>query len=158
MVHMKHGISYKNFTDAIVLIGAIIAVVSILLAFLAFKEPKTIEDPKTGEDIKINSVWEDPTTKEYITLAVTFAITALIGFALRRWYIIPVAASVASLIVSMMVYANKIIEYIPTGFVFIALIGLAGNIIFAVLMFREEKEKSMETAGAKKKAKIAAKK
>lgn len=154
---MKHGIAYKNFTDAIILIGAIIAIVSILLAFLSFKEPKMIEDPKTGEDIKINSVWEDPTTKEYITLAVTFTITALFSFAIRRWYLVPVAASVASLIVSMTVFANGVIEYIPFGFVVLALIGLAGNSIYAVLMFREEKEQAKEAINEKRRGKRAAK-
>ena len=154
---MKYGIAYKNLTDAIVLIAAFIAIFCIVFAVLAFEAPQTVEDKETGEKITIDSAFEDPAVKVYIELAITFAINAMIGFMVRKWFLIPIAASVVSIVISMTIFLDGTIEKVAYAFVVLGIIGLAGNIIYAVLSIEEQKEEFKQMLKEKREAKHATK-
>lgn len=154
---MKHGIAYKNLTDAIVLVAAFIAIFCILFAVLAFEAPQTVENKDTGEKITINSAFEDPEVKVYIELAITFAITAIIGFFVRKWFLIPIVASAVSIVISMTIFLDGTIEKLAYAFVVLGIIGLAGNIIYAVISLDEQKEEFKKMIKEKREAKHAAK-
>ena len=57
---MKYGTAYKNLTDSIVLIGAIIALICVLLSVVSFDKPYTVTDPATREDVEVTAPLEDP--------------------------------------------------------------------------------------------------
>lgn len=136
---MKYGTAYKNLTDAIVLIAAFMAIISILLAGLAFEGPKTIEDEETGEKITIETAFEDPEVKVYMELGIVFIVTAILGFMVRHWILVPIAASVVSIIISMDVFLEGTIDKVAYAYVLLGIIGLVGNILYAVITYREKK-------------------
>ena len=143
---MKYGTAYKNLTDAIVLVAAFVAIICIVLAGLAFDGPTTVEDKKTGEKISIESVMDDPEVKAYTLLGVVFIVTAMLGFMVRQWYVIPIVASAVSVFVSMKVFLDGTLEKVAYAFVLLGLIGLVGNILYAVVTTKEKKEKISESA------------
>ena len=148
---MKYGTAYKNLTDAFLLIGAIVAIISILLAVVSFEKPEMkVEDKVTGEQITIKSPFENPEVKTYIKLGIVFAIAAILGFAVRKWFLVPMAASIVSIVISMNIFLEGSIEKIAYGFVLFGVIGLAGNIIHAVIVVREHREAKQEKLSAKK--------
>ena len=149
---MKYGTAYKNLTDAILLVAAVLAIISILLAVVSFEKPEmTVEDKATGEQITIKSPFENPEVKVYIKLAIVFLATALMGFLVRKWFLLPIAASVVSIIISMDVFLDGSIEKLAYGFVLFGVVGLAGNIIHAVVVVRENKEAIKEKLASKNK-------
>ena len=147
---MKYGTAYKNLTDAFVVIGAVIAIICILLSVLAFEGPgMTVENKATGEKITINSAFEDPTVKTYIRLMIVFVVTAVLGFVFRRWFWIPLAASATSIVVSMQVFLEGSIEEVAYAFVLFGIIGLVGNILCGVITIREKRELAAENENTK---------
>ena len=141
---MKYGAAYKNFTDALILIAAILAIACIVLAVLSFEGPTTVEDPKTGEKISIDSAFKDPEVKTYMFLGSVYFITAMLGFMIRKWYMIPLVASASAIIVAMKVFTDGTIGKMAFAFVVLGVFGMAGNIINAVIFEQEKKEKERE--------------
>ena len=152
---MKHGIAYKNLTDAIALVAVFMAVASILLAVLAFDGPTTVKDEITGEEIYIESVFDDPAVKENIKMAAIFIVVAAFGFWVRKWFLLPIVVSVVAIVLSMNSFMEGTLEKVAFAYVVFAIIGLAGNIIYAVLAFEEAKEEAKLKREAAKKEKNA---
>lgn len=147
---MKYGTAYKNLTDALLLVAAFVAIVCIVLAVLAFEGPTTVEDPKTGEKISIESAFEDPTVKVYMLLGAIFFITAMLGFLLRQWFMVPLIASAAAIVVSMKIFMDGTIEQVAYAFVVLGIFGFAGNLIHGVITEQEKKEAEAEQKELKK--------
>ena len=141
---MKQGMAHKNLTDAILVIAAVIALVSVVVGVLFFESPTTITDPKTGEDVEIESPLEDPAVQINLKLFVTFTLAAAISFTARKWVLICIASSVASLVMAFNCFLDGTLEYMGYTYVVLAVIGLAGNIIHAVFVNEETKEQFKE--------------
>ena len=145
---MKYGTAYKNFTDALVLIAAFLAIICIVMAVLSFEGPTTVEDPKTGEKISIDSAFKDPEVKTYMLLGSVYFITAMLGFAIRKkWYMIPLVASASAIVVAMKVFTDGTIGKVAYAFVVLGIFGMAGNIITAVIFEQEKKEMAQKAEG-----------
>lgn len=153
---MKNGIAYKNLTDSIVLIGAIIALICVLLSVVSFDKPYTVTDPETRQDIDVTEPLEDPYNITYLKLFVTFAITAMIGFLSRKMSVIPLIASICSILISLAYFREGAVEDYGFLYVLIGVVGLAGNIIYTVLMAEEIKAEFKRIIKVKRMERLAA--
>ena len=136
---MKNGIAYKNLTDSIVLIGAIIALICVLLSVVSFEKAYTVTDPETREDVEVTEPLDDPYNITYLKLFITFTITAMIGFVSRKMFLIPLLASICNILIALGYFRSGEIYDYGFLYVLIGVVGLAGNIIHAVRMSEEVK-------------------
>lgn len=140
MKQMNQGMAHKNLTDAVLVIAAVISLVSIIVGVLFFEGPMTIVDPNTGEDVEIDSPFDDPAVKINLKLCVTFILAAVISLAARKWFLVCLAASAGALIMSFACFLDGTLEYMGYTYVVFAVIGLAGNIIHAVFVYGDKKK------------------
>lgn len=154
---MKNGIAYKNLTDALVLVAAVVAIIGVLLAILSFDKPYKGKDPVTNEEIDIQTPFDDPYVETYVNLAVVFSFASVLGFLARRLTLIPIVGSVCSIVVAMNYFMDGLVKSYGFLYVLLGVVGLAGNIIYSVMYNIEQKEEIAARRRARKLEKAAAK-
>lgn len=136
---MNSGSACKNITDGLLLVMAFLAVISIVVAFISFEEfVKT--DPETGEETVVSSVFETASVKGHVKMLIAFLLAATVGFSARKFPPADIAAGLSLLIVSLNLYADRVVGEIGFIYVLFAVIGLAGGLIHAYYYYTEEKK------------------
>lgn len=151
---MKQGVAYKNLTDSIVLIAAIIALICVLLSVISFEESYVVKDPITHEDVEVAKPLEDPYNITFIKLFAIFSITAIVGFIARKWALISTVASVCSIVIAFTYFLDGSSGELGFIYVFCGIVGLAGNIILMVISEQERKTEFKEMVGIKRRERL----
>ena len=136
---MNSGSTFKNLTDSFLLIMALVAIISLVVAFISFKDHSEV-DTETSEEIVVDSVFETPSSKGHIKMLIAFLLAATVGFSSRKSPPVDIAAGISLLVVSLNVYADRVLGEIGFIYVLFAVIGIAGGLVHAYYYYTEEKK------------------
>ena len=148
---VNSGRACKNLTDGLVLAVAFLALMGLVLEFLAFDGEYMTNHPTTSEEITVKSPLDHPYADSYLKLFAAFLITAVLGFGARKTPLVGVFASLCSIVVSLNLFSGDLIESFPFVYVLVSVTGLAGSIIYACLHYTENPQKVKNKKGEKKK-------
>ena len=129
-VEVNSGTACKNLTDGLLIAMAILALIGLVVEFMAFDGEHIMNHPTTSEDITVKSPLDNPYADSYLKLFAAFTITAVIGLGARKTPIVGILASICTIVVSVDFFAAELIKTFPFIYVLVAVTSLAGNIIY----------------------------
>ena len=138
---MNPGKASKNLTDGLLLAMAVLALIGLIVQFTSFDGAYTTIHPVTEEEINVESFIDDPVSDAYLKLFIAFLISAIIGFGARKSPVAGILASVCTIVISMNYFASGLIGEFTFIYVPMAVLGLAGNIVYAYFWSEEKKVK-----------------
>ena len=136
---MNSGEACNNLTDGLLIVMSILALIGLVVEFMAFDGEHIMNHPTTSEDITVKNPLDNPYADSYLKLFAAFAITAVIGLGARKAPIVGILASVCTIVVSVNFFAAELIKSFSFAYVLVAVTSLAGNIVYTCFHYSENR-------------------